>query len=99
MEMGGAGIKLIISLIIFGVAAQAAFVFIPIYVAVYDFTSKVDNLLQYGIGLELPIKDENLTVDRTRSKLTVKAEFTVPVKTLFYTYHWQVSTEKSYPLF
>ena len=95
--------------------AQAAFVFIPIYVAVYDFTSKVDKeaqfgsqksntairkgLLQYGLGLELPIKDENLKVDRTRSKLTVKAEFTVPVKTLFYTYQWQVSTEKSYPLF
>ncbi len=114
-EAGGAGIKLIVSVAILGVISQALYVFIPIYIAVYDFTSQVDKeaqfgstkkdeqikagLLEYAANLDLPVDKKAVNVVRTPRDLTITADFMVPVETLLYTYQWQVSTRKSYPLF
>ncbi len=114
-EAGGAGIKLIVSLVLLAVVSQALYIFIPIYIAVYDFTSQLDKeaqfgsskrdeqikdgLLKYAADLDLPVDKKALKVVRSPNKLSVSVEFMVPVKTLLYTYEWQVSTEKSYPLF
>lgn len=114
-QLGGGGIKLLISVIILAIVAQALYVFIPIYVAVYDFTSEVDNQAQFGapkkdsdiekllldkaMELELPVDKDHIKVNRSKSELKVSAEFMVPVETLLYTYNWEVKTEKAYPLF
>lgn len=114
-EMGGAGVKFFISAIILALLAQALYVAIPIYVAVYDFASQVDKeaqfgsqknnrqikegLLKYAEDLKLPVGPDAIQVERTKSELKVSAHFVVPVETLLYTYNWDFETSKAYPLF
>jgi len=102
-------------LVLLAVVSQAMYIFIPIYIAVYDFTSQLDKeaqfgstkrddqikdgLLKYAADLNLPVDKQALNVVRRPNDLTVSVEFMVPVKTLLYTYEWQVSAKKSYPLF
>jgi nitrogen fixation protein FixH len=114
-ERGASAVKMIISLALLALVVHTGYVAIPIYVAVYDFNSQVETeaqygaqktneaiakaLVAYGAERKLPIKLENIKVARTASRLTVAANYTVPVKMLFYTYNWQVSTEHSAVLF
>src|SRR5262245_12495680 len=39
-------------------------------------------LLQKAVDLKLPIKRENLKIERTQSQMTITASYIVPVKTL-----------------
>ncbi len=114
-EIGASAVKIIISFVILAIIAQAAYVFIPRYIAVYDFTSQIEKEAQFGgqktdeaivksllahaAEKGLGVGRENLRVSRTASRLTVSATYTVPIPTLLYTYDWQVSTEKSGVLF
>jgi hypothetical protein len=114
-ESGGGAVKLIISLAILAIIAQAIYIALPIYVAVYDFTSMVDKeaqfgaqkedsqikqgLLEHAAELNLPVAKDQVTIHRTQRELKITSSFTVPVETLFYTYNWQVHAEKAYPLF
>lgn len=113
--MGGSGVKFFISAIILAILAQALYVAVPIYVAVYDFASQVDKeaqfgsqksnkqikegLLKYAEDLELPVGPDAIKVQRTKSELKVSTRFTVPVETLLYTYNWDFETTKAYPVF
>ena len=114
-EIGGAGIKVILSLVILALIGHTAYIFVPIYIAVYDFNSQIDREAQYGASKtndaivkslvayaaerKLPITKDNLRVARSPSRLTVEADYTVPVKTLLYTHNWQVHAESSAVLF
>lgn len=114
-ELGSAGVKFFISAIILAILAQALYVAIPVYVAVYDFASQLDKeaqfgsqktskqikegLVKYAKDLDLPVGPDAIKVERTKSELKVSARFTVPVKTLFYTYNWDFETTKAYPVF
>jgi hypothetical protein len=114
-EIGASGIKLILSLAILGLVAHTAYVFIPLYIAVYDFDSQVEKEANYGAtktneaivkGLvdyaaerHLPIKKENVKIARGQSRINIDATYTVPVKTLVYTYNWDISISKQAVLF
>lgn len=72
--------------------------------AQYAGSSKPDatimkELLQQAAELELPIKKENIKIQRTASKLIITADYTVPVKTAFFTYDWRFTEEESAVLF
>ena len=56
-------------------------------------------LLQKANELELPIRKEHIKISRTVSKLTIRADYTVPVSTLFFTYQWRFTEEESAVLF
>jgi len=56
-------------------------------------------LLAKAAELELPIKKENIKIQRTASKLTIRADYTVPVATFFFTYQWRFQEEESAVLF
>lgn len=114
-EFGGSAIKIIISVVVFLLLAQAAYVFVPIWVAVYDFESELEkevrfgsqktnaaimqSLLAYAVEQQLPVGKENLKIDRTKGELKITANYTVPIATLFYTYNLERSVEQSAPLF
>lgn len=55
-------------------------------------------LLKAG-ELELPITKDNVKIERTRSKITINADYIVPVKTAFFTYQWRFTEEESAVLF
>jgi len=114
-EHGAAGVKLIVSLVFLGLLVHTAYVFIPLYIAVYDFDSQVEKeanyaatktneaivkgLVDYAAERHLPIKKENLNIARGQSRISIKATYTVPVATLFYTYKWEVGITKEAVLF
>jgi len=56
-------------------------------------------LLLKAQELELPITHQNIKIERTRSKLTITADYVVPVKTVFFTYNWRFTEEESAVLF
>jgi len=114
-ESGAAGVKLVLSLIFLALLVHTGYVFIPIYIAVYDFDSQVEKeanygatktneviekgLLGYAAERHLPIKKENLKITRGQSRITIDASYMVPVKTLLYTYPWNISISKQAVLF
>jgi len=114
-ESGASAVKVIVSLAVLLFVAHTAYVFIPLYVAVYDFDQQAEReanfgsqktsdaivkaLLAHATERGLPVKKENVKVTRTNSRLTVVADYTVPIKMLFYTHNWHVSVEKSAVLF
>ena len=114
-ELGGSGIKVLLSILFLALIVHVGWVFIPRYIAVYDFNSKLESVAQYGAARtndaitkellayaaerHLDVKKENLRVERTQSRLTIYASYVVSIKTVLYTYDWQVSTEKSAVLF
>jgi hypothetical protein len=56
-------------------------------------------LLLKASELELPITTANLKIERTRSRMTINADYVVPVKTPFFTYDWHFTEEESAVLF
>jgi len=56
-------------------------------------------LITKATELELPIGKENIRIERDRSRLTIMADYTVPVKTAFFTYNWRFTEEESAVLF
>ena len=56
-------------------------------------------LLTKAQDLELPIKKENLKILRTTSRITISAEYVVPIETAFFTYNWRFTEEESAVLF
>ncbi len=56
-------------------------------------------LLQKAVELKLPIKKENIKIERTQSHMTIYASYVVPVKTLLFTYNWKFSEEETAVLF
>ena len=56
-------------------------------------------LLTKANELELPIREENIRISRTASRLTISANYVVPVETAFFTYNWAFQEEESAVLF
>ena len=56
-------------------------------------------LLGKAAELELPIAKENLKIERSTSKLTITADYIVPVETPFFTYNWHFTELESAVLF
>ena len=56
-------------------------------------------LLGKAAELELPITKKDIKIERTRSKLTITADYVVPVVTPFFTYDWHFTEEESAVLF
>lgn len=56
-------------------------------------------LLLKAAELELPITKGNLKIERTTSRMTINADYVVPVKTPFFTYKWRFQEEESAVLF
>ncbi len=56
-------------------------------------------LLGKAEELELPVTKENIKIERSRSRLTIKADYVVPVQTAFFTYNWRFTEEESAVLF
>lgn len=114
-ERGASAVKVILSFAILGLLVHVGYVFIPIYIAVYDFNSQVETeanygapksndaivkeLLAYAADRKLPVRKEDLKVSRTQQRLNIEANYTVPVRTVFYTHNWQVRAEHSAVLF
>ena len=114
-ERGGVTIKGIISVVVLILLAHTAYVFIPIYIAVYDFRSQMETeanrasmktddaiyktLLDYAKDLQLPVTKKNLKVQRSHDKIVITADYTMEVPTLVYRYEWQISNEKTGILF
>jgi hypothetical protein len=59
----------------------------------------VKELLAKAAELELPIKKENIKIQRNTSKIVIRADYTVPVSTVFFTYQWRFTEEESAVLF
>lgn len=109
-ERGGITIKGIISVAVLLLLAHTAYVFIPIYIAVYDFKSQMETeatrasmktdeaiyktLLDYAKQRNIPVTKKNLKVARSSDKIVITAEYTMEVPTLVYKYEWQISNEK-----
>ncbi|MFQ5700829.1 MAG: hypothetical protein ACE5HU_03180 [Acidobacteriota bacterium] len=62
-------------------------------------TTIMAELLNKANELELPITREDVTIKRSSSRLTITADYTVPVKTALFTYHWHFQKEESAVLF
>lgn len=56
-------------------------------------------LLAKAAELELPITKENIQIQRSQSRLVITADYTVSVKTPFFTYPWHFTEEESAVLF
>lgn len=56
-------------------------------------------LLQKAAELKLPITKANLKITRNQSQMTITADYTVPVKTLLFTYNWKFKEEETAVLF
>mgnify|MGYP001608171403 CR=1 FL=1 len=56
-------------------------------------------LLLKAAELELPITNKNIKIERTTSRMTINADYEVPVKTPFFTYNWHFTEEESAVLF
>lgn len=72
--------------------------------AQYSSSFKTDEvlykeLLQKAAELELPITRKQLKIERNQSRLTIYADYVVPVKTAFFTYDWRFQEEESAVLF
>ena len=53
-----------------------------------------DNLLRFAREKKLPITKEQLEIKREPGRMTVEADYTVVVDTIFFTYDWRF-TEKA----
>jgi len=114
-EFGASPVKIVLSLAVLALMAHSAYVFLPLYIKVYDFDSECEKeanfgapksneaitkaLLGHAAELGLPVNKADLKVQRSNSRLTVTAVYTVPIKFLVYTHEWHVSLEKSAVLF
>ena len=56
-------------------------------------------LLGKAAELKLPITRNNLKIERSTSRMVIYADYTVPVKTAFFTYNWRFTEEESAVLF
>ena len=59
----------------------------------------VKELLDKAKELELPISKDDIRISRTNARLTITANYNVPVKTAFFTYTWNFTEEESAVLF
>jgi len=114
-ERGELKAQIILTFAFFALVIYLGFKFIPVYIAAYDFDSAMKTQAQYASAkpdatimkellakaaeLELPIKKEHIKIQRTSSKLIIKADYTVPVSTVFFTYEWHFTEEESAVLF
>lgn len=56
-------------------------------------------LLNKAAELELPITRSDIKISRSQSRLTIIADYVVPVETAFFTYDWHFTEEESAVLF
>jgi len=114
-QRGAITFKGILSLAVLILLAHTAYVFIPVYIAVYDFNSQVEkeanfgsvktneaiekSLLDYAKARKIPVAKNQLKVQRGIDRLTITADYTMVVPTLLYRYEWLVTTEESGVLF
>lgn len=59
----------------------------------------IEVLLRKAKELELPITKDNLDVNRTNKKITIKATYTIKVDFKVYQYDWRFDQQESAPLF
>lgn len=105
----------IISLLILLAVAFIAFKMVPVKVKAAEFRQElVDeaksgslrndkqiraNLMDKAAELNLPLQDQDLKIQRSRSQITIEASYVVPVEFPGYTHMWKFSPSYSTPLF
>lgn len=81
------------------------FMFIPVRINTFSFMDAMneeasfaahrndkvikDNLIRFAREKNLPISGEQITVKREPGRMTVEADYTVVVDTIFFTYDWR----------
>ncbi len=114
-EAGEGQFGCIIGLLILAAACLIAYKMIPIKVKASDLRQViVDNaksasmqrdkqiradIMNKAADLELPLEDENLTINRAHGSIRIEADYTVPVEFPGYTYMWHFHHEAENPLF
>lgn len=105
----------IVSLLILLAVAFIAFKMVPVKVTAAEFRQElVDeaksgslrkdkqiraNLMDKAAELNIPLKDQDLKIQRSRGQISIEATYTVPIEFPGYTYMWTFSPEYATPLF
>jgi len=58
-----------------------------------------NNILHRARELDLPVGAKDVMVERTSSRIDIRARYTVPVETPVYTYNWKWNESISEPMF
>lgn len=115
LQSGEGQMGCIISLLILLAVAFVAFKMVPVKVKAAEFRQElVDeaksgslrkdkeiraNLMSKADELGLPLKEQDLSITRSRSNITIAAHYTVPIEFPGYTYMWRFEADYSTPLF
>lgn len=59
----------------------------------------IKELLDKAEELKLPVTKDDIKISRSKSRMTITADYVVPVKTAFFTYAWRFTEEESAVLF
>lgn len=115
LQSGEGQMGCIISLVILLIVAFIAFKMVPVKVKSAEFRAElVDeaksgslrkdkeiraNLMDKAAELNLPLQNEDLKINRSRSQITIEARYVVPIEFPGYTYMWEFDADYSTPLF
>lgn len=114
-QRGEGKLGCVMGLLILAAAVFVAYKVIPVRVRATEFRDAVhDNARSAGtmsqdairsalaykaVQLKLPIKEQDIQIQRTSDSVSVKVEYTVPVEFPGYTYNWAFKVEANYPVF
>ncbi|HUO84979.1 MAG TPA: hypothetical protein VM534_07695 [Thermoanaerobaculia bacterium] len=57
------------------------------------------NIMSKAEDLDLPLQDQDLIIRRGSGRISIEAEYVVPVEFPGYTYHWKFDHKAENPLF
>ena len=105
----------IFGIILLLIAAFVAWKFIPVKVKAAEVRAVVVDeaksagthsderirkaILDKAIEEELPVSDENISIERTGNLIRLNVEYTVPIKFPGYTYQWHIKHNAENPIF
>ena len=114
-ERGEGNLGCIFGLILLGLAIFVAWKMIPVKVRAADLRQTVvdeaksagshtDERIRAGIlakarEVELPVTDENITIKRSGSEITVDVTYVIPIEFPGYTYQWHLDHHAQNPIF
>lgn len=66
-----------------------------------EYTDKriYKDILQRASALDLPVKKENVKIERSRTRIKIWVNYDLDVDFIFYTYHWKKEHYEDRPLF
>jgi hypothetical protein len=114
-ELGEGRAGCIVSLIIFLAAIFVAWKMIPVKVKAAELRGVIIDeaksagthrdttirrvIMTKATELELPLNEKDLVINRTATKIRIRAKYTVPVEFPGYVYHWNFDHEYENPIF